>query len=46
MFLTIRILFLVGFLTKCKSHNYYLKGVKTCILKVETIEAFLVQSYN
>ena len=46
MFLTIRILFLVGFLTKCKSHDYYLKGVKTCILKVETIEAVLVQSYN
>ena len=36
----------LGFLTKYKSHNYYLKGVKTCILKVETIEVFLVQSHN
>ena len=25
---------------RCKSFNYYLKGVKTCILKVETIRAF------
>ena len=34
MFLTIWILFLVGFLTKCKSHNYYLKvdmPILTCI---------------